>query len=126
MIVLPGVDVDDLPIAEPFASNAMKEYQAMPVARKLDWRSPYGRPNRRSLSNQISRTAAFIQTRGVAVSGPCFNCEKGMGPWQTCVIMVNEKDSKLAGTCANCQFSRKYDCNFRTCDVSSGASLSTS
>ncbi|PLB51205.1 hypothetical protein P170DRAFT_425463 [Aspergillus steynii IBT 23096] len=112
--LVPGVNVDDLPIAEPFTTDAIKRYQVMPVARKLDWRTPFhGKPRRRSLANKISRTAAFIQTTGVEVADPCSNCDKGLGPWQACVIMINEEDSKLAGTCANCQFSRKYDCDFR-------------
>lgn len=120
MVVVPGVGVDDLPISKSFTSDAIRKYENMPVTRKLHWRmSPNGRLQRRPLVNKISCTAALIQTRGYEVSDRCSNCQNRLGPWEACVIMTGEKDSKFAGSCANCQYSRRRNCTFSEYIISS-------
>ncbi|KAH8429462.1 DUF3716 domain-containing protein [Aspergillus melleus] len=119
--IVPGVGSDDLPIGKLCNLISLSKYKDMPVLRKLDWRKVAGTeyPKRRKLTTERSLAAALTQTRGHEITDPpCSNCEKGLGPWETCVVITNkEDDSKLAGTCANCQFSRRKDCSFRAIKI---------
>ncbi|OJI99337.1 hypothetical protein ASPVEDRAFT_80948 [Aspergillus versicolor CBS 583.65] len=112
-----GITLDDLPIAPLGTSNPiMMYYLDFPVKRKLDWSTDEnGNPKRRNLKDAGSLIAGFVQTRGELAETPCNWCSQGKGVWERCVIGSDVQDGKpMSEACANCRFSRRPDCTFRT------------
>ncbi|PIG79899.1 hypothetical protein AARAC_010454 [Aspergillus arachidicola] len=105
----------DLPTAGPNPNSAIEYYSNLPVQRTLDWQTDENnRPVIRELTNNLSRLAAFVQTRGTEASEPCSFCREQLGVWRSCIIGSDTTaDTKLHGSCANCRFSRRYTCAHR-------------
>ncbi|QMW43815.1 hypothetical protein COH21_003732 [Aspergillus flavus] len=105
----------DLPIAGPNPNSAIEYYSNLPVQRYLDWQTDENnRPIIRELTNNLSRLAAFVQTRGTEASEPCSFCSEQLGVWRSCIIGSDTTaDTKVHGSCANCRFSRRYTCAHR-------------
>jgi hypothetical protein len=113
--LITGVDASDLPIAGDNPNEAQKRYQELPAIRILDWQiDGDGQPIRKPLRDSTALTAALIQTRGTEAADPCSFCRDNKGTWRMCVIGLNpDENSKLAGACANCRFSRRHNCDLR-------------
>ncbi|KAL4787986.1 hypothetical protein BJX76DRAFT_353779 [Aspergillus varians] len=118
-----GVSHDDLPINPPGTENpSLVSYMALPVLRKLDWRTnPEGEPIRKELRLTEDLVSAFIQTRGELMETPCTACAEGKGPWRSCVVQAGSvlaagegKGSRPADrVCANCRRCRRWNCSKR-------------
>ncbi|KNG89546.1 hypothetical protein ANOM_001939 [Aspergillus nomiae NRRL 13137] len=110
-----GLGPHDLPDAGPNPNPAIEYYLNLPVQRTLDWQTDRNnRPVIRELTNNLSRLAAFVQTRGTVTSEPCTFCREHLGVWKACIIGSDTTaDTKIHGSCANCRFSRRYTCAHR-------------
>lgn len=115
-----GVDTSDLPIAGDNPNEAQKRYQKLPAIRVLDWQiDADGQAIRKPLRDSTALTAALMQTRGTEAVDPCSFCKDNKGTWRMCVVEPNPAESsKLVGACANCRFSRRYNCDLRELTVS--------
>ncbi|GFF33068.1 hypothetical protein IFM46972_03763 [Aspergillus udagawae] len=113
--LITGVDASDLPIAADNPNEAQKRYQKQAAIRILDWQvDGDGQPIRKPLRDSTALTAALIQTRGTEAADPCNFCKDNKGTWRMCVVEPSPDDnSKLAGACANCRFSRRHNCDLR-------------
>ncbi|KAF4155447.1 hypothetical protein CNMCM6936_009025 [Aspergillus lentulus] len=113
--LITGVDAADLPIAGDNPNKAQRKYQKLPAIRILDWQiDGDGQPIRKPLRDSTALTAALIQTRGTEMIDPCSFCKDNKGTWRMCVVEPNpDENSKLAGACANCRFSRRHNCDLR-------------
>ncbi|RHZ73821.1 hypothetical protein CDV55_104462 [Aspergillus turcosus] len=113
--LITGVDASDLPIAGDNANEAQKRYQNLRAVRILDWQlDGDGQPIRKPLRDSTALTAALIQTRGTEATDPCSFCKDNKGTWRMCVVKPSpDENSKLAGACANCRFSRRHNCDLR-------------
>ncbi|GIJ98043.1 hypothetical protein Aspvir_000152 [Aspergillus viridinutans] len=113
--LITGVDASDLPIAADNPNETQKRYQKLPAIRILDWQiDGDGQPIRKPLRDSTALTAALIQTRGTEAADPCSFCKDNKGTWRMCVVEPHPDDnSKLAGACANCRFSRRHNCDLR-------------
>ncbi|KAE8375830.1 hypothetical protein BDV26DRAFT_294644 [Aspergillus bertholletiae] len=105
----------DLPIPGPNPTSTIEYYSRLPVQRLLDWQlDKSNSPVVREITNNLSRLAAFVQTRGTEASEPCSFCREKQGVWQSCIIGSDTTaDMKIHGSCANCRFSRRYTCAHR-------------
>ncbi|KAF7118138.1 hypothetical protein CNMCM5793_007531 [Aspergillus hiratsukae] len=112
--LITGVDASD-PIAGDNANEAQKRYLKLPAIRILDWQlDEEGQPIRKPLRDSTALTAALIQTRGTEAADPCSFCKDNKGTWRMCVVEpIPDENSKLAGACANCRFSRRHNCDLR-------------
>ncbi|KAE8355242.1 hypothetical protein BDV28DRAFT_129385 [Aspergillus coremiiformis] len=106
-----GVAFFALPAAGPHPNAAIQYYEDLPVQRTLDWqRDDHNQLMTREFTNNLSRLAAFVQTRGDEAPWPCSFCRDGLGVWQSCIIGSDTgHSSKIHGSCANCRFSRRYN-----------------
>ncbi|GIC85785.1 DUF3716 domain-containing protein [Aspergillus udagawae] len=118
--LITGVDASDLPIAADNPNEAQKRYQKQAAIRILDWQvDGDGQPIRKPLRDSTALTAALIQTRGTEAADPCSFCKDNKGTWRMCVVESSPDDnSKLAGACANCRFSRRHYCDLHTANSS--------
>jgi hypothetical protein len=87
-------------------TNKGKELAEWPLTGVLRWRlnKPkvvHGVPTH-FFTNKAQREAALIQTRGTTNPSPCGHCEKGQGPWEDCVSVL---EANWHHGCGNCQYS---------------------